>query len=120
MFSAALTTRIRDINAQLAALLPATQSALAGDSILTVDELRALSLPISEMAPILAATKLAPQDPQVATQLQTYKAHLRNLQPTLERLHQILLTQRSQLSNNQAHLKAVSNWATALSITHHP
>ena len=40
MSSAALITRICEINAQLAALLPATQSALAGDSTFTVDELR--------------------------------------------------------------------------------
>ncbi len=100
MSSAALTTRIRDINAHLAALLPATQSALAGDSTFTVDELRALSRPISEMAPILAGAKLT---------------HLRNLQPTLERLRQMLLAQRSQLASNQAQLQAVSNWATALS-----
>jgi len=120
MPSAALTTRICEINTQLAALLPATQSALAGDSIFTVDELRALSLPISEMAPILAAANLAPQDPQVTAQLQIYKTHLRNLQPTLERLRQILLAQRSQLATNQAQLQAVSNWATALSNTQHP
>ena len=117
MSSAALAARIGDINAHLAALLPATQSALAGGSIFTVDELRALSLPISEMAPILAAAKLTPQDAQVTAQLQTYKAHLRNLQPTLESLRQVLLAQRSQLSNNQAQLKAVSDWAAALSTT---
>jgi len=117
MSSVTLTTKIRDINAHLAALLPTTQSALAGDSIFTVDELRALSLPISEMAPILAAAKLAPQDPQVTAQLQNYKTHLRNLQPTLERLRQMLLAQRSQLASNQAQLQAVSNWAAALSTT---
>jgi hypothetical protein len=120
MSSAALTTRIRDVNTHLAELLPATQSALAGDSIFTVDELRALSLPISEMAPVLAATKLAPQDPQLTAQVQIYKMHLRNLQPILERLRQMLLGQRSQLSSNQAQLQAVSNWATALSNTQHP
>jgi len=117
MSSVTLTTKIRDINAHLAALLPTTQSALAGDSIFTVDELRALSLPISEMAPILAAANLAPQDPQVTAQVQIYKMHLRNLQPILESLRQVLLAQRSQLSNNQAQLKAVSDWAAALSTT---
>jgi len=117
MSSAALITRICEINAQLAALLPAAQSALAGESTFTVDELRALSRPISEMAPILAAANLAPQDPQVTAQVQIYKTHLRNLQPTLERLRQMLLAQRSQLASNQAQLKAVSNWAAALSTT---
>ena len=117
MSSAALNKKIREINGQLATLVPATQSALAGESTFTVDELRALSRPISEMAPILAAAKLTPQDAQVTAQLQTYKAHLRNLQPTLERLRQMLLAQRSQLSSNQAQLKAVSNWAAALSTT---
>ena len=120
MSSAALITRICEINAQLAALLPATQSALIGESLFTVNELRALSAPISEMAPILAAANLAPQDPQVTAQLQTYKAHLRNLQPTLERLRQMLLALRSQLASNQAHLKAASDWAAALSTTQHP
>jgi len=119
MSSAALITRICEINAQLAALLPATQSALAGESTFSVDELRALSSPISEMAPILTAAKLT-QDPQVTAQIQTYKAHLRNLQPTLERLRQMLLAQRSQLASNQAHLKAASDWAVALSTTQHP
>jgi hypothetical protein len=71
------------------------------------------------MAPILAAAKLT-QDPQVTAQIQTYKAHLRNLQLTLERLRQMLLAQRSQLATNQAQLKAVSNWAAALSTTQHP
>jgi hypothetical protein len=116
MSSAALITRICEINAQLAALLPATQSALIGESLFTVNELRALSAPISEMAPILAAAKLT-QDPQVTAQIQTYKAHLRNVQPTLERLRQMLLAQRSQLATNQAQLQAVSDWATALSST---
>ena len=120
MSSAALDKKIREINTQLAALLRVAQSALAGDSTFTVDELRALSHPISQMAPILAAAKLTTPDSQVTAQLQTYKAHLRNLQPTLERLRQMLLAQRSQLSNNQAQLKAVSNWATALSTTQHP
>src|SRR5712671_6866326 len=119
MSSVALDKKIREINTQLAALLPATQSALAGESLFTVDELRALSRPISEMAPILAAAKLT-QDPQVTAQIQTYKAHLRNLQPTLERLRQMLLAQRSQLATNQAQLKAASNWAAALSNTQHP
>jgi hypothetical protein len=117
MSSAALITRICEINAQLAALLPATQSALAEESAFSVDELRALSRPISEMAPILAAAKQPPQDPQVTAQIQIYKAHLRNLQPTLERLRQMLLAQRSQLATNQAQLKAASNWAAALSST---
>ena len=116
MSSVALITRICEINAHLAALLPATQSALAGESTFSVDELRALSGPISEMAPILTAAKLT-QDPQVTAQIQTYKAHLRNLQPTLERLRQMLLAQRSQLATNQAQLKAASNWAAALSST---
>jgi len=65
---------------------------------------------------LLAAAKLT-QDPQVTTQVQIYKTHLRNLQPILERLRQMLLAQRSQLATNQAQLKAASNWAAALSTT---
>jgi hypothetical protein len=118
MSSAALDKKIRGINAQLAALLPAALSALAGESTFSVDVLRALALPISEMAPILAAANLT-RDPQVTAQVQIYKTHLRDLQPNLERLRQMLLAQRSHLESNQAQLKAVSNWATALSNTQH-
>ncbi len=112
----ALTKRIDEINAELAILISATKSALSAQSVFTVDQLRALSRPISEMAPILATPK-QPQNPQIEAQLKTYKALLRELQPILASLCTMLVAKRSQLHSSQTQLQAVSDWATALSTT---
>jgi hypothetical protein len=69
------------------------------------------------MTAILAAAKLAPRDAHLSTQLETYKAQLRELHPLLEQLRQNLLAKRSQLSSGQAHFQAVSRWASALGNT---
>ncbi len=113
----ALSRRLDEINAELATLISATRSALSAETVFTVDHVRALSRPISEMAPILAAAKQRPQDPQIETQLTIYKTQLRELRPILDRLCTMLVAKRSQISAGQAQLQAAAHWATVLSNT---
>jgi hypothetical protein len=113
----ALSKKVDEINAELATLISSAQSVLTAEAVFTVEEVRALSRPISEMAPILAAAKQPPQDPQIEAQLKRYKAQLRELQPILDRLCTMLVAKRSHLYSGQSQLKAVSNWAAALSTT---
>lgn len=112
-----VSARIDVINAELAALLPRTHAAISGGISFNVEQVRALSRPISEMALILAATKSTPRDPQFDAQLRTYKSLLRELQPLLDQLHRMLLSRRDQIASGQSQLQAVSHWANALSNT---
>ena len=115
-----LSKRIGEINAELTALLSAAQSAVSEQTVFTADQVLALSRPVSEMAPILAAAKLHPQIPEIEAQLATYKQLLRQLQPTLDQLRDMLLLKRAQLYSGQTQVQAVSRWATALNATHEP
>jgi hypothetical protein len=116
--SSPLLEKIEEINAQIGALLAHAQRALTGSAEFGVEQVRALTKPIAEMAPIMEhASELRTLQPEIVGELDLYKSQLRELQTTLERVHMMLLARQSQIQAGQVQLDAVSQWATALGRT---
>lgn len=118
LVSSEILSKIETINRELIALVADTKRALAGERDFGVEQVRALSQPIGEMAPIMArATDLRALHPEIAAPLDLYKSLLRELQIALDRIRVMLLARRSQMDACRVQLDAVSNWANALSHT---
>jgi hypothetical protein len=116
--SSELPEKIETINARIARLLANTRLALSGERVFSATEVRALSEPLAEMAPILErAVELRALHPEVAPQLDFYKAQLRELQTVLEQIRVMLLAQRAQMDGGRLQLAAVTHWAKALGRT---
>lgn len=113
-----LSDKLARINTLLAELLPAARRALIGEGEFGVEQIRALSAPIAEMAPVMArAAELRIQHPEIAAQLDRYKSQLRDLQLTIEKVHVVLLARRATMQSGRVHLQSVSQWADALKLT---
>lgn len=116
--SSELRGKIETINARFATLLAETRLALSGERVFSATEVRALSEPLAEMAPILErAAELRALHPELAPQLDFYKAQLRELQTVLEQIRVMLLAQRAQMDDGRLQLDAVTHWAKALKQT---
>ena len=112
---APLRQTIDAANARIDASLGDMRRALAGQTDFGAAQVRALSEPLREMAPIVAhAAELRGREPEIAAQLDRYKSRLRELQTTLDQVHLMLLTRRAQLQARRGQLDAVSHWACAL------
>ncbi len=110
--------KFEQINGQLASMLAGAKGALNGESEFGVEQVRALSAPITEMAPVMErASELRKQHPELAEQLDLYKSQLLELQKTLEQLSMMLHARRSQMDAGRKQLNAVSQWASALGQT---
>ena len=110
-----LGQKIDAANNRIGALLADTRRALTGEREFGVEQIRALSTPIQEMAPVMArAAELRALEPEVATQLDQYKSQLRELQTALDQVQVMLLTRRAQMQMRRGQLDAVAQWAGAL------
>jgi hypothetical protein len=110
-----LRSKIEAVNARLATLLAETKGALSGEREFGVAQVRALSEPIQEMAPVMRrAAELRAAEPEICGALDLYKAQLGELQTALERVRVMLLTRRGQMEAGRTQLDAVSKWAVAL------
>jgi hypothetical protein len=67
------------------------------------------------MAPVVAqAAELRAREPEISSELDSYKSHLGELQMTLEQVRMMLLARRTQIATGQDQIEAVSQWAAAL------
>jgi hypothetical protein len=113
-----LREKIAAINAQLAVLAEDARRALRGEAQFGVEQVRALSIPVSEMAPILVRSKeLRSADLQIGLELDRYKSQLGELHITLQQITMMLLARRSQMESGRVQLSAVTHWANAMSQT---
>jgi hypothetical protein len=110
-----LKQKIEVANARIGTLLAETRLALTGEREFGVEQLRALSEPVQEMAPVVAqAAELRAREPEISSELDSYKSHLGELQMTLEQVRMMLLARRTQIATGQDQIEAVSQWAAAL------
>lgn len=110
----ALRQKIAAVNARIGALLLDSQRALRGERSFGPEEVRAISLPVAEMAPVMErAQELTTQDPEVEEELATYKRQLAELHTALENVRMMMIARRGQMDETSKHLEAVSRWAAA-------
>ena len=113
-----LFEKIEKINAQIGQQLANIQRALRGEGEFEVEQVQALSKLVGEMAPIMErAADLRTLGPEIASQLDLYKAQLRELQPALERANMMLLARKAQMEAGRGQLQAVAKWAAMLGQT---
>jgi len=111
----ALLQKIDAANARVSVLLRETRGALAGQGDFGVQQVRALSEPIQQMAPILRqAAELRAENPEIASALDLYKMQLVELQTALDQVRVMLLAKRGQMEAGRVQLDAVAQWAAAL------
>lgn len=109
-----LREKIAAVNARIGALVEDCRGALRGERNFGSEQLRALSEPISEMAPIMARAKeLTALQPDIEGVLDIYKQNLRELHTVLEQVRMMLIVRRGQMDEASKHLHAVSGWAAA-------
>jgi hypothetical protein len=110
-----LRHKIETTNARIGVLLADARRALIGERDFGVEQVRALSQPIQEMAVVMArATELCVSEPEISGALDQYKSQLTELQTTLDQVHVMLLAKRAQMDAGRGQLEAVSQWATRL------
>lgn len=109
-----LREKIAAVNARIGALLLDSQRALRGERNFGPEEVRAISAPVSEMAPMMArAQELTAEDPEIEEELATYKRQLAELHTALEQVRMMMIARRGQMDETSKHLEAVSRWAAA-------
>jgi hypothetical protein len=115
LMSSLLRQKIATVNAGIGVLLADTRRALTGEREFGVEQVRALSEPIREMAPAMQrATELRALQPEIAGELDLYKQQLGELHTALEQVRMMLQAKRTQMEAGRVQLEAVSQWAAVL------
>jgi CHASE3 domain sensor protein len=108
----AILERVRTVNATLQGLLRRTKEAVAGQRGFTVEEVRAIAMPVAEAAPIVSqARQLCATVPELDGELQNYAQNLTEMQTELERVRFALLARCAQIEAQHGHLQTVALWA---------
>jgi len=106
------------INASVTKLLEETLAALRGEREFGPPQIRAISAPLTRMAPLMASAKeLRSSHPELGAELEKYKMILRELQTALEHVRMMLLARRSGLETSRQKSQAMSQWAAAFQQT---
>jgi len=109
-----LREKIAAVNARIAFLLAECRGALRGERNFGPEEVRALSAPVAEMAPIMAQQReLKLQEPEIEAELALYTQQLSELHTALQHVQMMLLANRQRVGTTRQHLDAVSRWAAA-------
>ena len=112
--SDAVRLTIKRVNARIAGLLEEARRALRGESDFGVEEVRNIRQPVEEMAEIVArSAELRRLQPELSTDLDTYKSQLGDLQATLSQIRLMLLARQASMEAGRAQLAAVSHWIDA-------
>ncbi|HEY2461194.1 MAG TPA: hypothetical protein VGI16_10305 [Candidatus Acidoferrum sp.] len=112
-----VTTRdeLAGINARIAVLLSEAQCALRGEQEFGVLQVRALSEPIGKMASVMQrASELRTERPELAPEIDFYRAQLVALETVLEQVRVMLLTTRENMQKGRAQVAAMTRWAAVL------
>jgi len=105
---------IKRVNWRIAELLEEARRALRGESNFGVEEVRSIRQPVEEMAEIVdRAAELRRLQPEISTELDTYKSRLGDLQTTLSQIQVMLLARQASMEAGRAQLSAVSHWIDA-------
>ncbi len=109
-----LRSTIVRVNAVLSGLLEEVRCAVRGEGEFTSEEVRKLKQPVEEMAPIIAQYgELRRTQPDLAGELDLYRATLRELDTTLAQVRKMLLARQASLEAGRAQISAVSQWVDA-------
>jgi hypothetical protein len=118
MMEQPMRERIREANVKLRSLLSRARNALAGRQSFTSENIKAISEPIEQMAPIVSqAASLRAFDLNMDADLKEYAENLGELQNTLEQVRFMLLARQAHLETSRSHLETVNLWATTLKQT---
>ena len=110
----AIKERIKATNARVAFLLEETRRALRGERNFGPEQVRAISQPVAEMAPLLTdAKRLTAQEPDLEPEIARYKEQLLELHTALEQVRMMLMANRGGVERARQQLDAVSRWADA-------
>lgn len=110
----AVREKIVAANARIAFLLDESRRALRGERIFGPEQVRAISQPITEMAPLMSrARDLTAVDPQIEEEIATYRRQLAELHTALQNVLMMLTARRGQVEETRKQLDAVSRWAAA-------
>lgn len=102
------------VNARLAGLLEETRCALRGEREFGEEEVGKIRQPVEEMAGIVArSAELRRLQPEIAGELDLYKAQLGEMQAALAKVRAMLLARQASLEAGRAQLSAVSQWINA-------
>ena len=114
--SSPLREKIESVNTRVQSLLAETKRALAGQCEFGLEQVTTLSALIEGMEPVMArAAEFRRSEPEIATSLDEYKAHLAELQTALDQVRVMLLAKRQQTVAGRIQLNAVKHWANAFS-----
>jgi len=106
---------IQAVNAKLSALISRTREALAGRRNFTVEDVREIAQPVSEMDPIVArANELRTLRPEVKGELEKYAGNLGELQTVLDQMRFMLIARGAHMESMRSHIETVGLWAAAL------
>jgi phage shock protein A len=110
----ALKEKIAAVNARIAFYLEESRKALRGERNFGPEQVRAISEPVAEMAPLMARAKeLTAQQPEIQGEIDLYKQQLSELHTALEQVRMMLTARRGQMDQTRKQLDAVSKWAAA-------
>jgi hypothetical protein len=110
-----ILNRIRSANLKLRDLLGRTRDALAGRRNFTVEDVRAIAEPVSQMEPIVAeAKRLRTMRPELDGELEAYAGNLGELQVALQHTRVMLIARLANMEALRGHLETVGLWTAAL------
>jgi hypothetical protein len=107
--------KIAATNLVLKELISETRGALRGEQEFSVNQVRALSVRLQSMSPIVnRASEIRKSEPDTGQALDAYTELLRDLQIALEQIQVMLLATQSQMHQRQLQLHCINRWASAL------
>jgi hypothetical protein len=110
--------QIQEANTLLGSLLFHAREALSGREDFTFESIQAISLPLKEMAPLVArAAEMRAAGSELTKDLQEYSETLRLLQATLEQVQFMLLARQTSLEAARSHSETMNLWAERLNQT---
>ena len=113
-----ILNRVRSANDRLRSLVDLMRGALAGRCQFGVEEMRAISAPLSEMSPLIAdAKRLRKIQPELDGAFEAYAETLSDVQTSLDQVRFMLLARRAQIDSMRGHLQTVGRWAETLGQT---
>jgi len=113
-----ILNRMRSANDRLRSVVDLMRGALAGRCQFGVEDMRAVSAPLFEMAPLVAdAKRLRKMQPELDSAFENYAQTLSEVQTSLDQMRFMFLARRAQIESTRGHLEIVGRWADTLSQT---
>jgi len=110
-----ILNRVRSANDRLRSALDVVRGALAGRCQFSVEDMRAISTPLSDMSPLIAdAKRLRKIQPELGGAFEAYAETLSAVQTSLDQMRFMLLARRGQVDSTRGHLETVGRWADTL------